>query len=182
MKLGALKSITYPEGGVTSLHLEANTIKQVLFDTMVVEPATPIQRAAISCGADNASGDCCPSSVGTVSVNFTQDYIDRGVFKIDLEDVRAENHSNSALCQDDVPNMWDGFIAADYGTLTASNVLTPTGNYSSSYQYDERGNFIQLSREGVYWDGMSWQKQTIDLLSDYVLGSCCFNLKLGSSS
>ena len=59
----------------------------------------------------------------------------------------------------------DQLIQSTFGTIT-NGILGVGNEYGTTYEYDERGNIIKLNRKGVYWNGTTWKKQTIDSL-DY---------------
>ena len=125
MKLGALRKITFPEKGYTEFDLEANSVKKEQYDTIYAQRQTSIPTlvGVSSCSADNVDGDCCPDATNSVLYNFDQDYIDRAVFKIDLEDVRATSHQNSYACNDDAaPGVWDGYV---YIALRSEGLNSP---------------------------------------------------------
>ncbi|MEM1120227.1 MAG: DUF6443 domain-containing protein, partial [Bacteroidota bacterium] len=182
MRYGSLKRINYPEGGYTELDLEANAVKQVAVDTTLIRQGV-YQRMA-SCDQNNINGDCCPDITTSRSIDFTSDYIRRGVFRVLLKDIRDTDNPNSAFCNDDVPNSWNGTVTI---TLTPSGSTTPLIPHIQLNSSDmDDSLFVDLDTlypgmtQGFYtvtiqsafcWGGLNfWQEEYTDASFDKLVG------------
>jgi len=72
----------------------------------------------------------------------------------------------------------DRLISSEYGDQADNNTIDWSAKrFNTFYEYDDRGNFTKLSRQGHYWDGSCWQTGQIDTLTyDY------WNLITGGTS
>jgi hypothetical protein len=66
----------------------------------------------------------------------------------------------------------DRLTTSTYGDQNDAGTLTLNDRYSTTYDYDVRGNIEKMTREGFYWDGSCWVQGKIDSLSySYYLAS-----------
>ncbi len=59
----------------------------------------------------------------------------------------------------------DRLTSSTYGDQNDAGTLTLNNRYSTTYEYDSRGNIEKLTREGFYWDGSCWAQAKIDSLA-----------------
>jgi hypothetical protein len=66
----------------------------------------------------------------------------------------------------------DRLTTSTYGDQNDAGTLTLNDRYSTTYDYDVRGNIEKMTREGFYWDGSCWVQGKIDSLAySYYLAS-----------
>ena len=139
MRSGALKSVKFPEKGISEYIYAANSIKKVDYDTMEVNldiPVPTIQSCPISATI------CCDPEVRTAShvYNFSQAFIDSAIIKIWLQNVGCMNEPG-------VP--YEGGVLFEVMEETSGNRVGVLKSLNSSRLFDSLTIDLKANYPGI---------------------------------
>jgi len=114
MLYGTLKSVTYPEKGKNEFIYEANSVKEVTYDTTETG-AGKFQPTMANCALNSQSGTLCCGTQNTTQIyNFDQDFIDSSLIRIYIQNV-------GCMSEPGVP--YEGFVRLVIRDMVTNNTI-----------------------------------------------------------